>query len=586
MRIGRVAQAQQAIADLRRTSRRQVTADILEAGVHLSAARYDQARQLLGTVTHTIRDDDGYEHSPTSVAEWHAAALVGLGKPGEAADVLLRIVRSEGVLAADVDLFVEAFERAGRPLDELATAIVPSMLPTVVAAAIRLDPERGDRLLEALWQQVGAVVDPKAASATTDPETAPGDPESEPAEPGTIVLAGAAMLGQLLPPMDAGRWSKRLRARGLGALCPLVALSANGSVPPTRRILAACSAFDLGDMAVAGALVDVGGQLGHRTIDHLLPGGSNPTVRLQLERGAALAQPVVRRAVTKDQTPEVSIVVEAKGGAAEVLGCLQALAATLPGDVSFEVVVIDSGSTDGTAAIVDGLSGDVVSVRTALDVGSVRARNLGAEQARGDIVVFVESAARPQPGWLLPLLAAFAADSGIAAVAPVLVDLDGQVRCAGYEVTSGAAILPGAGLHQRPWAHAGAGAAVLTSARYAGQPHTECRTEPVRDVDGLAGAVVAVRRVCFDRVGGFDEEYWNGGAMLDLCFALRAAGDRVVCQPQASAVVGPTVDLAVIPWAAGDPDTVPFAEGVGLRWQLRHNQRRFLDKWEGALARR
>lgn len=45
-----------------------------------------------------------------------------------------------------------------------------------------------------------------------------------------------------------------------------------------------------------------------------------------------------------------------------------------------------------------------------------------------------------------------------------------------------------------------------------------------RDTDFLSGACLAVRREAFDRVGGWDEDYFFGGEEWDLSSRLRAAG--------------------------------------------------------------
>ncbi len=62
-----------------------------------------------------------------------------------------------------------------------------------------------------------------------------------------------------------------------------------------------------------------------------------------------------------------------------------------------EVIVVDDGSTDGTAALAAGRGAAVVHTDGGGFAGA--ARNRGWDEATGDVVVFLDSDAIPEPGW-------------------------------------------------------------------------------------------------------------------------------------------------------------------------------------------
>src|SRR5262249_45823375 len=64
---------------------------------------------------------------------------------------------------------------------------------------------------------------------------------------------------------------------------------------------------------------------------------------------------------------------------------------------AFEVIVVDDGSTDDTAAIARQYDVRVISTENR---GLAAARNLGMTAARGEIVAYLDDDAHPDPHWL------------------------------------------------------------------------------------------------------------------------------------------------------------------------------------------
>jgi glycosyltransferase involved in cell wall biosynthesis len=108
----------------------------------------------------------------------------------------------------------------------------------------------------------------------------------------------------------------------------------------------------------------------------------------------------------QDQKPRASVVILTKNGCPDISDCLQAVFSQTT-DCSYETIVIDSGSSDGTLEIVKRYPAQVVEIPPdSFNHGSTR--NLGVELARGELVVFLTQDAIPaNQDWLDALIRPF-----------------------------------------------------------------------------------------------------------------------------------------------------------------------------------
>jgi len=101
----------------------------------------------------------------------------------------------------------------------------------------------------------------------------------------------------------------------------------------------------------------------------------------------------------------VSVVIPARNDAAMLADCLDALALqTRPAD---EIVVVDNGSSDATAAIAAAAGARVV---TEPIPGIPRASSAGYDAALGDLVARIDADSICPPGWLAQAVTAFEKD--------------------------------------------------------------------------------------------------------------------------------------------------------------------------------
>lgn len=180
------------------------------------------------------------------------------------------------------------------------------------------------------------------------------------------------------------------------------------------------------------------------------------------------------------------------------------LQATLPAGLTHEIILVDDGSSDGTAEWLATLGPPFVVVRNPSNLGYAAANNRGAARARGELLALLNNDLVLTPGWLEPMLRAY---NDLGDRAGVIGNVQVNMRTGAVD-------------------HAGIGI------NFKGKPEHERGKlslwrrwlRPVRRVDALTGACVIVSRKLWNEMGGFDEGYVNGGEDIDFCLRAAAAG--------------------------------------------------------------
>jgi glycosyltransferase involved in cell wall biosynthesis len=115
----------------------------------------------------------------------------------------------------------------------------------------------------------------------------------------------------------------------------------------------------------------------------------------------------------------VSVIIPARNEARGIAAVIQAVQAQSHAGWDLEVVVVDDGSSDGTAESARAAGARVLVLESGGEGGNpARARNLGAATASGDPIVFLDADCVPESGWLARLLVAH--DEGAAVVGGAL----------------------------------------------------------------------------------------------------------------------------------------------------------------------
>jgi O-antigen biosynthesis protein len=184
--------------------------------------------------------------------------------------------------------------------------------------------------------------------------------------------------------------------------------------------------------------------------------------------------------------PRVSVIVCTHNGEGTLPQCLERV-----GDLAypdFEMIVVDDGSTDGSADIARARGATLIQTAHR---GLSFARNVGVERATGEIVAFLDDDAYPDSDWLHYVAAALRANAVAGVGGPnIPPEEDGLVAdCV--------AAAPGGPIH------------VLISDR---------------EAEHVPGCNMAFRKAALIEIGGFDERFRVAGDDVDVCWRLQESG--------------------------------------------------------------
>ncbi len=203
-------------------------------------------------------------------------------------------------------------------------------------------------------------------------------------------------------------------------------------------------------------------------------------------------------------SPRISVVTPLFNCLASTQEMVASLRKSMPRGLTYEIILVDDGSTDGTREWLAGLGEPFRVILNERNMGFGVSTNRGAAVARGEVLALLNNDLILAPGWLQPMLGALGSyGRGAGIVGNV------QLNAATLEID-----------------HAGIWINLI------GKPEHDRRKpriasllfHPAPSVFAVTGACVLVRADTWRHLGGFDEGYINGCEDVDLCLRAREAG--------------------------------------------------------------
>lgn len=176
-----------------------------------------------------------------------------------------------------------------------------------------------------------------------------------------------------------------------------------------------------------------------------------------------------------------------------------------------EVIVIDNFSTDNSVEIITKLFPMVKIVQTGKNLGYAGGNNFGVHFAKGEYFAFLNNDAYPEAEWLSNTIPLFLSDSSVAVVGCKIYKAEStKLDSAGAYIDFPIGFAPGRGCG-------------LSGTLY----------NKTEELAYVSGAAIIIKKTVFEKLNGFDSDYFCYHEEVDFCWRARIIGYKTVYTPNA-----------------------------------------------------
>lgn len=203
---------------------------------------------------------------------------------------------------------------------------------------------------------------------------------------------------------------------------------------------------------------------------------------------------------------DVSIIIVAYNSKEYLDSCLNSIYNRQQGNYSFEIIIIDNASSDGTVQHLKFHFPQVRIIENNLNKGYGQANNLGFKHARGNYIVILNPDTIVEEFWLEKLINPLV-DSKNIITTPKILKLDGKINVCGLILHfTGLGFTRGLNLNKDNF-------------------------NDYEEVNGVSGCCFAIRKDDYCELGGFDENFFLYMEDVDLSWRAHLLNFRIMYVP-------------------------------------------------------
>jgi len=213
----------------------------------------------------------------------------------------------------------------------------------------------------------------------------------------------------------------------------------------------------------------------------------------------------------------LSIIIPTWNTAEVTKKCIQTIQKHLK-DFSYEIIIIDNGSTDNTVEVLSKIK-DLKLIKNKENLGFAKANNQAVKIADGQVLLFLNSDMELIDSSLIEMYEYFKKDSNIGAIGPQFLNID---------LTPQSSVFPKQNINN------------AFKEFWLGQKDKYLKYLPnlskPSSVWSISGGALMINKDFFKKIGGWNEKYFFYFEDLDLCRAIHQAKKEIIYYPECKVI--------------------------------------------------